>query len=217
MSAQREPVECCICMDAINFATNNCVTPCGHTFCFQCLAKALEQNNTCPCCRAVLMAEPEDEEASEWSEWTDEDEDEEEDEELYDDEALTSLRMFYQRLDGEEVEEEEVSNADETETVVDDEDGDDNEDEDEDEDDDDAPLAEVEEITAKLQSRGITMLDLVAMLTVRKSANVAKHTDRFINALDSILDNAITDCDREAKEAARRHEAPVSEETKEIA
>uniref|UniRef100_A0A6C0K2X1 RING-type domain-containing protein n=1 Tax=viral metagenome TaxID=1070528 RepID=A0A6C0K2X1_9ZZZZ len=207
MSAQREPVECCICMDAINFATNNCVTPCGHTFCFQCLAKALEQNNTCPCCRAVLMEVPEDEEASEWSEWTDEDE--EEDEELYDDEALVSFRMLYQRLDGEDVEEEaveddeQVSNADETETV-----------DDEEEDDDDAPLAEVEEITAKLQSRGITMLDLVAMLTVRKSANVAKHTDRFINALDSILDNAITDCDREAKEAAQIQDAHITEETK---
>jgi len=153
------------------------------------------------------MEVPEDEEASEWSEWTDEDE--EEDEELYDDEALVSFRMLYQRLDGEDVEEEaveddeQVSNADETETV-----------DDEEEDDDDAPLAEVEEITAKLQSRGITMLDLVAMLTVRKSANVAKHTDRFINALDSILDNAITDCDREAKEAAQIQDAHITEETK---
>lgn len=207
MSAQREPVECCICMDAINFATNNCVTPCGHTFCFQCLAKALEQNNTCPCCRAVLMAEPEDEDdESVWSEYTDEDEEDE----TYGDEALSSLRMLYQRLDGEEVEEageddEEVSNTDENESV------------DDEEDEDNEPLAEVEEITAKLQSRGITMLDLVAMLTDRKSTKVAKHTDRFINALDSILDNAITDCDREAKEAAQRQIEPVAEETKEIA
>jgi hypothetical protein len=55
------------------------------------------------------------------------------------------------------------------------------------------------------------------MLTDRKSTKVAKHTDRFINALDSILDNAITDCDREAKEAAQRQIEPVAEETKEIA
>jgi len=205
MSAQREPIECCICMDAINFATNNCVTPCGHTFCFQCLAKALEQNNTCPCCRAVLMAEPEDEEASEWSEWTDE----YEEDETYGDDVLTSLRMFYQRIDGEEVEDaeveedEEVSNTDENESVDDEEDNE--------------PLADVEEITAKLQSRGITMLDLVAMLTDRKSTKVAKHTDRFINALDSILDNAITDCDREAKEAAQRQIEPVAQEAKETA
>ena len=209
MSAQREPVECCICMDAINFATNNCVTPCGHTFCFQCLAKALEQNNTCPCCRAVLMAEPEEDDEDEYSEWS---EYTGGDEELYDDDVLTSLRMFYQRIDGEEVEDaeveedEEVSNTDENEYIVDAEEDEDNE-----------PLADVEEITAKLQSRGITMLDLVAMLTDRKSTKVAKHTDRFINALDSILDNAITDCDREAKEAAQRQIEPVAQESKEIA
>jgi len=196
MSAQREPVECCICMDAINFATNNCVTPCGHTFCFQCLAKALEQNNTCPCCRAVLMAEPEEDDEyvySEWREITDEDEEDD----TYSDEALASFRMFHQRHayevtdEQEEEEDEEVSNVDEN--VV----------EEVEEDEDNEPLAEVEEITAKLQSRGITMLDLVAMLTDRKSTRVAKHTDRFINALDIILDNAITDCDREAKEAAQ--------------
>jgi len=209
MSAQREPVECCICMDAINFATNNCVTPCGHTFCFQCLAKALEQNNTCPCCRAVLMAEPEEDDEDEYSEWSEYTGGEEE---LYDDDVLTSLRMFYQRIDGEEVEDaeveedEEVSNTDENEYIVDAEEDEDNE-----------PLADVEEITAKLQSRGITMLDLVAMLTDRKSTKVAKHTDRFINALDSILDNAITDCDREAKEAAQRQIEPVAQESKEIA
>jgi len=68
---------------------------------------------------------------------------------------------------------------------------------------DDEPLAEVEAITAKLQSRGITMVDLVAMLTDRKSTKIAKHTDRFINALDRILNNAIEDCDREAKELAQ--------------
>jgi hypothetical protein len=153
------------------------------------------------------MAEPEDEDdESVWSEYTDEDEEDE----TYGDEALSSLRMLYQRLDGEEVEEageddEEVSNTDENESV------------DDEEDEDNEPLAEVEEITAKLQSRGITMLDLVAMLTDRKSTKVAKHTDRFINALDSILDNAITDCDREAKEAAQRQIEPVAEETKEIA
>jgi len=193
-------------MDAINVATNNCVTPCGHSFCFQCLAKALEQNNTCPYCRTVLMEEPEEEEEeddydddeSEWSELTDADE-------PYDDNALASFRMLCQRLDGEDVEsEEEVEEVEETEEN-DEVSVDENE-----TDTDDEPLAEVEDITAKLQSRGITMLDLVAMLTVRKSANVAKHTDRFINALDSILDNAITDCDREAKAAHERQLAAAS-------
>jgi hypothetical protein len=151
------------------------------------------------------MVEPEEEDESIWSEYTDEDEDDE----LYEDDALASMRMFYQRIDGEhieeedaDVEEEEVSNIDETESV---------------DDEDDEPLAEVEDITAKLQSRGITMLDLVAMLTDRKSTKIAKHTDRFINALDSILDNAIADCDREAKEVAQRAQSLQAEESKETA
>jgi hypothetical protein len=125
--------------------------------------------------------------SSEWSELTEEDED-------YTDDALTSFRMLLQRLEGEAVEEEPEEEGEEIEDISD---ADSETDE-----DDETPLAEVEEITAKLQSRGITMLDLVAMLTDRKSSKVAKHTDRFMDAFDRILDNAIEDCDREAKERA---------------
>ena len=192
MSSQKESIECCICMDAINFATNNCITPCGHTFCFQCLAKALEKNNTCPCCRAVLMEEEEkadDYDETIWSEFSDDIEDDEET--LSEDEVLSGFRMFHQRLAGEEVEQyDEVSNSDENATDMDEEDGE--------------PLAEVEDITAKLQSRGITMIDLVAMITGRKSTKIAKHTNRFINAFENIIEIAMIDCDREAKESIQR-------------
>lgn len=191
MSSQKESIECCICMDAINFATNNCITPCGHTFCFQCLAKALEKNNTCPCCRAVLMEEEEkaDDDETIWSEFSDDIEDDEET--LSEDEVLSGFRMFHQRLAGEEVEQyDEVSNSDENATDMDEEDGE--------------PLAEVEDITAKLQSRGITMIDLVAMITGRKSTKIAKHTNRFINAFENIIEIAMIDCDMEAKEAIQR-------------
>lgn len=54
-----ELVECCICYETIG-DKNNCVTPCGHKFCFVCLTKALTTNNTCPCCRQVLIEAPED-------------------------------------------------------------------------------------------------------------------------------------------------------------
>lgn len=189
MSAQRESIECCICMDAINFATNNCITPCGHTFCFQCLAKALEKNNTCPCCRAVLMEEEkEDDDETIWSEFSD-DEGDDDEEVISEDEILTGFRLFHQRLVGEDAEpdDELVSNSDENVTDVDE--------------DDNETLAEVEDITAKLQSRGITMIDLVAMITGRKSTKIAKHTNRFINAFENIIEIAMEDCDREAKEA----------------
>jgi hypothetical protein len=195
MSSQKESIECCICMDAINFATNNCITPCGHTFCFQCLAKALEKNNTCPCCRAVLMEEEEkaDDDETIWSEFSDDIEDDEET--LSEDEVLSGFRMFHQRLAGEEVEQDdEVSNSDENATDMDEE--------------DDEPLAKVEDITAKLQSRGITMIDLVAMITGRKSTKIAKHTNRFINAFENIIEIAMIDCDREANELIQRSQQP---------
>jgi len=124
----------------------------------------------------------ESDEESEWSELTD-------DEDNYGDDALTSFRMFCQRLAHEEVESEPEEYLVE-EVSIDEIGTDENE-----------PLAEVEAITEKLQRFGITMLDLVAMLTDRKSKLVKKHTDQFIDAMDIIIDNAITNCDKEARDA----------------
>ena len=67
-----EIIECCICFETIG-DKNNCVTPCGHKFCFVCLTKALTNNNTCPCCREVLIEMPQDDEDGE-SEYESEDE-----------------------------------------------------------------------------------------------------------------------------------------------
>lgn len=68
-----ETVECSICYDAIA-STNNCTTPCGHIFCFKCMVQSLGLNNTCPCCRAVLVETPEEEEEDDESEYSDEEE-----------------------------------------------------------------------------------------------------------------------------------------------
>jgi len=68
--------ECCICYDTIDADKNNCVTDCGHRFCFKCVATSLMHNNcACPYCRAPLVDTPEESE---------EDDEEEED----DDETL---------------------------------------------------------------------------------------------------------------------------------
>ena len=71
-----EFVECCICYEKIG-DKNSSVTPCGHKFCFNCITTALSRNNTCPCCREVLVEKEDDEE---WSdddeEWVDEVEEE---------------------------------------------------------------------------------------------------------------------------------------------
>jgi hypothetical protein len=53
--------ECVICYEEIG-KTNNCVTPCGHAFCFKCLVTSMTTKNTCPCCRSELFVVPKEEE-----------------------------------------------------------------------------------------------------------------------------------------------------------
>ena len=44
---QKKTEECAICYETIG-QTNRCTTPCGHTFCFQCLKKAFVNKKECP-------------------------------------------------------------------------------------------------------------------------------------------------------------------------
>lgn len=69
-------VECSVCYENIG-EKNNCVTPCGHTFCFKCMMSCLNYKNTCPICRQVLQEEINDEVSEEFSEEEDGDSDEE--------------------------------------------------------------------------------------------------------------------------------------------
>jgi len=87
--------DCCICFESISSTTNNCTTPCGHQFCFKCIAKTLARSNACPCCRAPLQEDDENIEIN--------DDEDEEDEEEYDDdddeddvegELETVVKMF---------------------------------------------------------------------------------------------------------------------------
>lgn len=75
--------ECCICFETIG-EKNNCVTECGHKFCFKCLATAMTRSNSCPYCRAPLIEESnEDNDDGQDQDYDDEDEDEEDDDEEY--------------------------------------------------------------------------------------------------------------------------------------
>jgi len=79
-SETAESVDCCICYEKIAQDKNNCVTECGHRFCFKCLAMSMVHNNcTCPVCRNPLVDMPEGEDE-------DEDEDENDSEGMDDDE-----------------------------------------------------------------------------------------------------------------------------------
>lgn len=101
--------ECSICMEMIEVSKNSIVTECGHTFHCSCLMKNVVHNGFgCPLCRFVM------------AETVDDDDDEEDideldslnDNEMVHDNALTSFRMFHQRISGEEVEEEPVDEQD---------------------------------------------------------------------------------------------------------
>ena len=69
--------ECSICYEELG-DKNNCTTPCGHVFCFECMMQALNRNNTCPCCRTPLKEEPaEENEDDDESDFDDDDDDDE--------------------------------------------------------------------------------------------------------------------------------------------
>jgi hypothetical protein len=77
--------ECCICFDTIG-EKNNCVTECGHKFCFKCLATAMTRSNSCPCCRAPLIEESAEESDGEYEDGDDDEDDEDEDQDDDEDE-----------------------------------------------------------------------------------------------------------------------------------
>lgn len=145
--------ECPICMDPIDGENNKVKTECGHLFHCSCLMKNAAHNGFgCPYCRSIMAEIPQEEE-SDINDWI-EDED---DDVVYalsdtyrENEVLTSFRMFHQRLDGEEVEEEmeeEEVDRENDELTINEDDG--------------MPKPSYEYISEKLVSKGVTFNDLV--------------------------------------------------------
>jgi hypothetical protein len=89
--------ECCICYENIG-TKNNCVTECGHKFCFKCLAMSMTRSNACPCCRQPLMDEPDADDDEEESEY-DEEEDDASDVSEEEEDALVSIELIAERLE----------------------------------------------------------------------------------------------------------------------
>jgi len=98
--------ECSICFEIIG-NKNNCVTPCGHAFCFNCVTRSLTINNTCPMCRTILIEIPQDDDDEDSDYDSDEDEDDDDEEEENNEsgdnniEEITErfLRLGYTSLD----------------------------------------------------------------------------------------------------------------------
>ena len=134
--------ECPICMDALDPTKNTVVTECGHSFHCSCLMQnAVHNGFGCPYCRTKMADEPEiedddDDELSYSTETT-----------VFEENALTSFRMFHQQISGEEVEEEP-----DDDWVSEDED---------DTEEQHSVLPPLDLVIQKLQSRGVTYENLV--------------------------------------------------------
>jgi hypothetical protein len=93
--------ECCICMDDI-MSTNCVTTPCGHIFHANCLMKhTLLNNYTCPCCRAEMVEQPEEEDIDDDSQDSD---DETITDEMEEEHHLQGYRWLFQRVNDEVLE-----------------------------------------------------------------------------------------------------------------
>lgn len=103
----QENMECPICYDDIDLKKNCITTECGHTFHCKCLLQNAATNGfSCPMCRSTMAEEPElSDDEDDYDEYSD---DEDEALEPFDFNALTSFRMFHQRIANEEVEEEQL-------------------------------------------------------------------------------------------------------------
>jgi hypothetical protein len=85
--------ECPICLEKINSTNNLTTTPCGHSFCFNCIFKNINSKksasyNKCPCCREILDNTIKNNEDEEDLDNSDDDYDEEDDDEYDDEEDL---------------------------------------------------------------------------------------------------------------------------------
>jgi hypothetical protein len=151
------PNECPICMEEIIGQNNKVVTECGHTFHCSCLMQNASHNGFgCPYCRFKLAEELEndEEEDDEDEEWVEDDENE--NYSIFGEEALTSFRMFHQRLNGEEVEEEIESGSTFSENL---------------EEEDSLLIPHADYISEKLLARGISFEDLVKNILFLEHSN----------------------------------------------
>jgi len=165
---EEEIVECPICMDQIEGDRNKVVTECGHCFHTSCLMKNVSHNGFgCPYCRDAMADEPADNNSDEdYDEFSIDEEDEEPD---YSDNVLRGARWLFQRVEGEELDDEEDSVADEEEERVEVE-----------------PRAPVDYIVEKLVQRGVTMADLVKSILIRDHDEYQFH-DEFDRADDELF------------------------------
>ena len=182
---QCHTTECAVCYDKIG-NKNNCVTPCGHTFCFQCMMSCLNYKNTCPICRQVLQADINDEISEEFSE----EEDGESDEEFDMDNASADWGLHSTFLPGMHsqlpaIPIETMTNISTSNNYK----------------------ATPKTITDKIKARGYTLEDIIVLWTWRVDRMNPKYNQRYLEKMrDDMADLINTlDCQR-ANEEYERYE-----------
>jgi len=168
MMCENSIIECPICIEQIEGERNKVTTDCGHCFHTSCLMKNVAHNGFgCPYCRDAMAEEPADNNSDEeYDEFSVDEEDEEPD---YTDNALRGSRWLFQRAEGEELDDEEDTVADEDE-----------------ERDEVEPRAPVDYIVEKLVQRGVSMADLVKAILIRDHEEYQFH-DEFDRADDELF------------------------------
>jgi hypothetical protein len=161
--------ECCICLETIG-VKNNCVTDCGHSFCFKCLAKSMARSNNCPYCRQPLS-------------------DESSDTEEHDAEEESESDISEYESERESIDDDDSSSEGEPEEPT-------------------APAhlsypshsGDIEEVVRRIESLGISTLDLVSVLYSHYSKNDKKYTNEYTDNLVKMLDEIHDDVDNEHSE-----------------
>ena len=146
MSAQ---IDCPICMDCIEFTKNCVTTECGHSFHASCLMTSVAHNGFgCPYCRTAMAEQPSDDESTIET-------DDSFEEEAFDEYALRGFRFFFNNLNGDNHDAEDIEEEDADEELQNS--GDDT---------DEPPVyvPTTDFVAEKLREQGITFENLVDML-----------------------------------------------------
>ena len=155
--SQEQVQECPICMEPIEDGCNKTVTQCGHLFHSSCIFQNMAAHNGfgCPYCRAAMAEEPEEDDNEDEDTWTGESYVAEE--EVFDDDAMRGFRFFFNNLNGEAHDEEDVVEEENYLTeVIEDNDA-----------EEDTNIPTVNFVAQKLQEQGVTYEQLIKLILHR--------------------------------------------------
>jgi hypothetical protein len=176
MSATIAPIDCPICMDCIESTTKNCVTTeCGHCFHTNCLMKSVAHNGFgCPYCRTAMAEQPEEDDDDSF--WADEDE-------VFDDYALRGFRFFFNNLNGQPHDEDDITDENEADESLPDEEARNN-----------VPSTEI--VAQKLREQGVTFEQLVKMICALDHHGYDEHeeaAEEFEEKLHGMVERIVAD------------------------